>query len=47
MDEKRPIMHIEHKAGDKLYVDFTGHRLYLRDKACNQHPVEVLGVVNK
>ncbi|GHT78610.1 putative transposase y4bL/y4kJ/y4tB [Bacteroidia bacterium] len=42
LDEKRPIMHIEHKAGDKLYVDFTGHRLYLRDKACNQHPVEVL-----
>lgn len=25
----RPVMHIEHKAGDKLYIDFTGSKLEL------------------
>lgn len=25
-------MHIEHKAGDKMFVDFTGKKLYLTDK---------------
>ncbi|UOE52643.1 IS21 family transposase [Mucilaginibacter sp. SMC90] len=27
-----PTMHMDHKAGDKLYVDFTGEKLHLTDK---------------
>lgn len=27
-----PIMHKEHKAGDKLYIDFAGQKLYLIDE---------------
>ncbi|GHT51717.1 integrase [Bacteroidia bacterium] len=41
LESKRPIMHIEHKAGDKMYVDFTGQRLSLTDKSGNQTSVEV------
>jgi transposase len=41
LDAQRPIMHIEHKAGDKLYVDFTGRRLSLVDQDGSEHPVEV------
>ena len=26
------VMHFEHKAGDKLFVDFTGKKLYVTDK---------------
>jgi transposase len=27
-----PVMHIEHKAGDKLYIDFAGDKLTIVDK---------------
>src|ERR1700744_2954292 len=27
-----PVMHMEHKAGDKLYVDFAGEKLNFTDK---------------
>lgn len=27
-----PVMHIEHKAGDKLYIDFAGNKLSIIDK---------------
>ena len=27
-----PVMHIEHKAGDKLYIDFAGEKLYIVEK---------------
>lgn len=27
--QHRPVMHIEHKAGDKMYIDFTGQKLQL------------------
>ena len=34
-------MHIEHKAGDKMFVDFTGKKLHLTDKETNKKlPVE-------
>lgn len=34
-------MHIEHKAGDKMFVDFTGKKLYLTDeKTGTTKPVE-------
>jgi transposase len=31
MAQSRPTMHIEHKAGDKLYIDFTGELLHVVD----------------
>lgn len=37
-----PSMHIEHKAGDKLYVDFAGQKLSIIDKQTGElQPVEV------
>jgi transposase len=38
----KPTMHIEHKAGDKLYIDFAGQKLHIVDKATGElRPVEV------
>jgi len=31
-DQVNPTMHMEHKAGDKLYVDFAGEKLSIIDK---------------
>lgn len=28
----RPVMHIDHKAGDKMYIDFAGEKLSITDK---------------
>src|SRR4051812_19890695 len=28
----QPVMHMEHKAGDKMYIDFTGEKLSITDK---------------
>lgn len=28
----QPVMHLEHKAGDKLFIDFAGEKLSLTDK---------------
>lgn len=28
----RPVMHLEHKAGDKMYIDFAGEKLSVTDK---------------
>src|SRR3954468_2540479 len=28
----QPVMHIEHKAGDKMYIDYTGEKLNITDK---------------
>jgi len=37
-----PVAHIEHKAGDKMYVDYAGDRLYLMDpESGEKKPVEV------
>lgn len=37
-----PRMKIEHKAGDKLYIDFAGERITIFDKETNEaQPVEV------
>lgn len=35
-DRSNPTMHIEHKAGDKLYVDFAGDRLKIIDSATGE-----------
>jgi transposase len=31
-----PVMHLDHKAGDKLYVDFTGQKLSFTDQESGQ-----------
>ena len=37
-----PSLHIEHKAGDKMYIDFTGKKLQIVDKVTGEiKPVEV------
>lgn len=37
-----PTMHMEHKAGDKLYIDFAGDKLHITDpRSGQQEPVEV------
>lgn len=33
LKQAQPVMHIEHKAGDKMYVDFTGGKLSVTDPA--------------
>ncbi|WP_245668144.1 IS21 family transposase [Flagellimonas zhangzhouensis] len=30
--ETSPVMHMEHKAGDKLFIDFTGKKLHIVDR---------------
>lgn len=38
----QPSMHIEHKAGDKMFVDFTGEKLQIVDEQTGEiKPVEV------
>ncbi len=40
--QSAPIAHLEHKAGDRMYVDFAGDRLHLVDKETGEKvPVEV------
>ncbi len=41
-----PSLHIEHKAGDKMYIDFAGKKLHIVDKAMGEiKPVEVFVAV--
>ncbi|MBD3385256.1 IS21 family transposase, partial [candidate division KSB1 bacterium] len=45
-DDNKPDMHIEHKAGDKVFVDFTGKHLFLVDPETGKNqPVEVFVAV--
>jgi len=39
--QSHPVMHIEHKAGEKMYIDFAGNKLYLSDNEGTRIPVEV------
>ncbi|AUD06771.1 hypothetical protein CWM47_35960 [Spirosoma pollinicola] len=36
LQTQRTVMHIEHKAGDKLFVDYAGKRLTVMDATTNQ-----------
>jgi transposase len=39
---RNPVMHMEHKAGEKMYVDYAGQKLHLIDPESGQKvPVEV------
>ena len=39
--QHRPVMHIEHKARDKIYIDFTGQTLHLDNGDGTKTEVEV------
>jgi len=42
LKQTNPSLHIEHKAGDKLYIDFAGKKLHIVDKSTGEFvPVEV------
>jgi transposase len=42
----KPVMHIEHKAGDKMYIDFAGKKLHITDKVSGEiTEVEVFAAV--
>lgn len=42
----QPVMHLEHKAGDKVYIDFTGEKLSIIEKDSGELiPVEVFVAV--
>ncbi len=36
LKQTNPSLHIEHKAGDKLYIDFAGKKLHIVDKASGE-----------
>ncbi|MEI6766359.1 MAG: IS21 family transposase [Bacteroidota bacterium] len=39
---RNPVMHIEHKAGEKMYVDYAGQKLHILDPETGEEvPVEV------
>lgn len=42
----KPVMHIEHKAGDKMYIDFAGEKLSITDKDSGElHELEVFAAI--
>jgi len=41
----KPVMHIDHKAGDKLYIDFTGSKLRIAGTGGDDREVEVFVAV--
>jgi transposase len=42
----KPVMHMEHKAGDKVFIDFAGEKLTVVDKESGEvEPVEVFAAI--
>ncbi len=42
----KPVMHIEHKAGDKMYIDFAGEKLSITDRDTGEvQEVEVFAAI--
>ena len=45
-NQVKPVMHIEHKAGDKMYIDFAGKKLHLTDPQTGElQTVEVFAAI--
>jgi len=45
-NQVKPVMHIEHKAGDKMYIDFAGKKLHLTDAQTGEiREVEVFAAI--
>ena len=46
VDRTRPIMHLDHKAGDKMYIDFAGAKREIVDAETGEiQPVEVYAAI--
>jgi len=45
LGQSHPTMHIEHKAGEKMYIDFAGEKLYLANAEASRITVEVFVAV--
>lgn len=46
LDQTRPLMHIEHKAGDKMFIDFAGEKMcYWNRDTGEQIQVEVFAAI--
>ena len=41
LGQVHPVMHIEHKAGEKMYIDFAGEKLYLVNQEGSRVAAEV------
>jgi transposase len=41
LGQSHPVMHIEHRAGEKMYIDYAGTKLRLEDGSDGGLPVEV------
>lgn len=45
-NQVKPVMHMEHKAGDKMYIDFAGKKLHLVDlRSGETKEIEVFAAV--
>lgn len=45
-NQVKPVKHIEHKAGDKMYIDFAGKKLNITDPVTGEiKPVEVYAAI--
>ena len=46
LNHSKPVMHIEHKAGDKLFIDFAGEKMHIIDKNTGEQiDVEVFAAI--
>lgn len=46
LNHSKPVMHLEHKAGDKLFIDFAGEKMHLIDKNTGEQiEVEVFAAI--
>jgi transposase len=45
LGQSHPVMHIDHKAGEKMYIDFAGEKLYLENTSGSHLSVEVFVAV--
>lgn len=46
LNHSKPVMHIEHKAGDKLFIDFAGKKMQIVDKNTGEQiEVEVFAAI--
>jgi transposase len=46
LQHSKPVMHIEHKAGDKMFIDFAGEKMHIIDKDTGEQiAVEVFAAI--
>lgn len=46
LNHSKPVMHIEHKAGDKMFIDFAGEKMHLIDQTTGERiEVEIFAAI--